>query len=148
MPSDQDLFDESTSEDRYVMLVIEFDGENGKLVMKGKSKAPGLGESGFFGVKKEGRRYTVVMGLGKEEYDDKDLPNPIKRMLGGGSGSFSAIMKLPPASLVIRKGENMPVSYNAYRGRAYARGWPILPREMYQEVIRYYLERMGTPLYL
>src|SRR5688500_18831570 len=135
------------------MLVLEFDGESLKLKAKMK-KVPGVKQSGTIWVKKKGRKYIINLGLGDEEYDSDDLPNPIKQLIasaGGGPNGNALIM--PPRKLVIENYLIRPYAQylrlfnsNKYFGvRVYDKP---LPESLYREVGKFYLEVMGVPLYL
>ena len=142
---DSDAFDETYKDSSYVMLVFTYDGSSGQLTLKGR--VFGASESGTIGVKKQGRTYTFSMGVGTVDYDEDQLPNPIKRLVGGGSGPYAPAMDLPPPSRLIRS-DYTPVSYGQYTWKAIELGEPILPRELFQQLVKWYLDVMGVPLYL
>lgn len=140
-------FDHVYDGHKYGLFVLETDGQTMKLKLKVK-EVPGLGESGAIWIQQnENGKWFINAGLGGEEYDDKDVPNPIKKLVktaGGGPIRNSAIM--PPRHLVIR-GDNTVKPYDEYKkaalgqrflGPVEASGWQIIPKAIYHEVAKLY----------
>ncbi len=151
---DQDLFNEAYEGNNYAMLVLESDGESMKLKLKVK-KVPGLGESGTIGAKRKGNKWVINVGLGDEEYNDDDLPNPIKTLIassGGGPNGNAAPM--PPRKLIITS-DYLVRPYAEYRRLFTSNKYfglrvndkPI-PESLYYQVAKLYLDLLGVPLYL
>ena len=151
---DQDLFNEAYEGNNSGVLVLESDGESMKLKYKQK-KVPGLGESGTIWVKRKGGKWIINVGLGDEEYDDNELPNPIKKLIasaGGGPNGNAAAM--PDKKLVITS-DYLVRPYDEYRRLFNSNKYfglrvddvPI-PKSLYHQVAKLYLETMGVPLYL
>lgn len=151
---DQDLFDEVYESNDYTMFVLESDGSSIKLKLKTK-KVPGIKQSGTIWAKRKSNgNYVIDAGLGDEEYEAGDMPNPIKKLIdtsGGGPGGNAALM--PEKKLVING--YLPRSYDEYKRLFTSRRYfnlrvydkPI-PENLYYEVAKLYLEEMGVPLFL
>jgi hypothetical protein len=151
----QGQFDAVYENNNTVSLVLEMDGTDVKLKLKFK-QVPGIKQSGtILATKKPGGKYALNFGLGDEEYDEKDLPNPIKKLIdSSGGGPNGNAVKLPPKNEIIRH------DYTVRPYAEYASAWnsrrkggtdPLdkpLPESLYRHVAKLYLDQMGVPLYL
>jgi len=137
----------------YGMLTLSLDGESLKLTAKVK-KVPGAKESGTFFVKKTGKKYIINVGMGDEEYDEDDLPNPIKSLIASkGGGPNGNAVAMPEKRLVIRDYLIRPYDeylrlFNSNRYFNLKVYDKPLPKSLYFQVGKAYLEEAGVPLYL
>jgi hypothetical protein len=145
MGDDLEAWNETYKDDTYVMLALVFDGESAKLKLKFKAE-----EDAWFWAAKKGRNYVFDFGLGEEEYDEKDVPSPIRKLIGSrGGGPNGNAAKLPAKKLMIRGYSRRPYA-------EYASGWnsrgrrpdEFLPQGLYVQLANMYLRAMGVPAYL
>jgi hypothetical protein len=142
-------------ESDYTMLVLEYDGSSVKLKLQGKD-LPGIQQSGTVWVTRESGKWTFDFGLGEEEYDEKDVPNPIKQLVKtkGGGPTGNAVRFPPVADLIKIPGYTIrPYAEYAsrWRSRRLSGKEPLdkpLMQRSYRHVAMIYLELLGAPLYL
>lgn len=154
MADEDEQFEQAYPDDSSVKLVLEFDGTNFTLKLKGK-KIPGVGQAGQISAKKTGRKYVFDFGLGDKEFDEKDLPNPIKKLIDSkGGGPSGHQVKFPPRKDVITEDYTIR-PYPEYASRWQSRSLagkekmerPLTER-LYLEIARLYLDLLGVPLYI
>ncbi len=154
--NDEEQFEETYKDSSYSLLVFEYKNGTAKLTLKG-GQLPGVKESGIFGIKKVNGKYVFNFGLGKEEYDDDDVPNPIKKLVGGTSGAYIRGVDVPSSARIIRRDFTFR-PYADYRRDFFLTKVPYrddgraldkpLPRGVYMHLVKFYLAIKGVPLYL
>lgn len=153
--SDQQLFDKAYEDNNNIMLILELDGESVQLKLK-VEELPKIKKSGtIWATRKPGGKYVFNFGLGDQEYEAKDLPNPIKKLIdGSGGGPGGSAVKMPPKSELIRRDFTIrPYAEYASAWNSRRKGGvdPLdkpLPERLYKQVAMLYLDQMGVPLYL
>ncbi|MBX3244748.1 MAG: hypothetical protein KF685_09860 [Acidobacteria bacterium] len=148
---DQERFDEAYEGNNYALLVLETDGESMKLKLKVK-KVPGLGESGTIWAARKNGKWVLDFGLGDEEYDEDELPNPIKKLIATkGGGPNGNPVTMPKRSVIITM-DNMIRPYEEYRKRfTSARIFDLrihdilIPESLYYQVALLYLQMPKSP---
>jgi hypothetical protein len=151
---DDEYYGDEDEDNNYVKLSLEFDGTSFTLKLTTK-KVPGVKQSGQIWAKKTGRKYSIDFGLGDQEFDEKDVPNPIRTIIdskGGGPSGYQ--VKFPPRGDVVRDDYTL-VSYPEYASRWKSRRLEgkekmekPFTKELYKEVGKLYLKLLGVPLYL
>ncbi|HYJ90420.1 MAG TPA: hypothetical protein VEV84_03865 [Pyrinomonadaceae bacterium] len=156
---DQDIWEDQLYDDdknNFAMLVLEADNE-GSVSLKPKvKKIPGLKQSGTItATRKSDGKYSMNFGLGDQDIDDDKMPNPIKNLINtGGGGTNGSAVKMPPSKLMINSDYTIK-PYDEYLRLFASRRWMELkvndkpiPKGLYIEVAKFYLDQMGVPLYL
>ena len=156
---DQDLWEDRAYDDdsaNYAMLVLEADGEGSVSLKLKVKKIPGLKQSGTItATRKGGGKYSMNFGLGDEDIDEDKIPNPIKKLIdSNGGGPNGNAVKMPPSKLMINSDFTIK-PYEEYLRLFATRRWMDLkvndkpiPKGLYVEVAKFYLDQMGVPLYL
>jgi hypothetical protein len=81
--SDNEIWEEEAyEEENYVMLMLKFDRES--VTLKGYVKKAIGGESAAIWAKRKGSNWLINFGAGDEEYEDGEVPNPMKRLIDSG----------------------------------------------------------------
>ena len=152
--SDQDYWEEAYEENSATVLVFESDGD--EMFLKVKQKPiPGLEQSGSIWVTRKSGKYSFNFGFCDEDIDEDNMPNPVKKLIdskGGGPGGNKAAM--PQKQLCVNY-DGLPRPYDEYRRLFNTNKWKglrvydkPLPERLYYEFAKFYLDQMGTPLYL
>lgn len=136
-------FDDVYGSNSYGLFTLSWDGESFTFKLKAKHH-----ETIAVWAKKEKGKYLIDFGAGDEEYDEKSLPNPIKKLIetkGGGAGGNA--VKLPPRKVFINGGGSVR-SYGEYASHWKSR-WEAgdktlekpLPRYLYEWIAYFYAQQ-------
>ena len=138
--ADDGLFDQAYPDNDYGLFTLSWDGTAFTFKLKANHE-----ESISIWAKREGGKFLIDFGAGDEEYEEGELPNPIKKLIetkGGGPGGNA--VRLPPRKTFINSsGKIRPYGEYAsdWRSRWLAGDRSLekpLPRDMYYEIADFY----------
>lgn len=146
MSNDQKAWDEVYEENKYVILSLVISSDK-KVTLKVKSK---VAADAWFWAAKKGRKYTLDFGLGDEEYEEGDVPRPIRKLIATrGGGPNGNAVKMPEPKLFVKGYPKRP--YVEYFTQWQLRGGKpeeYFPQDLHAGYAYIYLQAMGVPAYL
>ena len=148
--SDNEIWEEEAyEEENYVMLMLKFESE--LVTLKGYVKKAIGGEFAAIYAKRKGAKWLIDFGAGDEEYEDGEVPNPMKGLINSGGAEKDSV-RMPPISHLI-KDKYVPRSYNDYLMIAGMwartdRKYIMLGKRLFQDIQDAYLINIGVPRYL
>ena len=149
----EERFDEVYDGHNYAILTLVCDGI---AVAKVKIKeVPGTGESGTIWARKKNGKWVLNFGMGDEEYDEDEMPNPVKKLIatagGGPNGNAVAMLTknmIITSGYMIRPYAEYMKKFNSNKIFGLRVHDKPLPEKLYYEVGKLYLKMLGAPLYL
>jgi hypothetical protein len=150
---DSELFEQVYEDSNSVVLTLTIKGNSVALGLKAQG-TPVLDQGvTVWASRTGGRKYVINCGFGEEEYDEDDLPNPIKKLIAsGGGGPNGEKVSMPPIKALIRPG------YLIRPYPEYCSDWVTrnsgkvhdkpMPEILYYQIAKLYLKLQGVPLYL
>jgi hypothetical protein len=135
-PSFDDVYDSNS----YGLFTLSWDGEAFTFKLKVKAH-----ETISVWAKRDGKKFVINFGAGDEEYEESDLPNPIRKLIdskGGGPGGNA--VKFPPRKVFLTS-SGKPRSYGEYAS-IWKRRWEAgdktlekpLPRALFEQIAASY----------
>jgi len=137
-------WEETYDDNTYAIVALVFDGSSIKLKVKAKA-----GEDAWFWATRNGSSYVFDFGLGDEEYDENDVPRPLRKLIatrGGGPEGNAATF---PKVLLIKGFSKR--TYAEYASMWRSRGErpeEFLPQGLHTQLANMCLRKMGVPAYL
>src|SRR5262245_54746138 len=137
--------DEAYEEGNYVMLFLKIDSDS--VTLKGYVKKGIGGQSNTIWAKRKGSKWLVDFGAGDEEYEDGELPNPMKRLIDSGGAEKDSV-RMPPISHLI-KDKKFPRKYIDYLMIAGMwektdRKYIVLSKHLFEDMQNAYLINIGV----